>query len=123
MRPSDHQEDGRRRELTDEVDQHVPLASVVGGVGEQELHQASVHRLLLLGRLHAGVQEVVAALHLQGPTLALTQLKESRFPLACLLLHRWMEVGGVSGPSSLSPQSHSPTSLHHFHCSQCGQAD
>lgn len=26
--------EARRRELTDEVDQHVPLASVVGGVGQ-----------------------------------------------------------------------------------------
>lgn len=59
--------EARRRELTDEVDQHVPLSSVVGGVGQQELHQPAVHRLLPLGRLHAGVQEVVAALHLQGP--------------------------------------------------------
>lgn len=58
--------EARRRELTDEVDQHVPLSSVVGGVGQQELHQPAVHRLLPLGRLHAGMQEVVAALHLWG---------------------------------------------------------
>lgn len=49
---------------TDEVDQHVPLSSVVGGIGEQELDQAPVHRLLPLCRLQTGLEEVVAALDL-----------------------------------------------------------
>lgn len=67
MRATTNESEDRRRQLTDEVDQHVPLSSVVGGVGQQELHQPAVHRFLPLGRLHAGMQEVVAALHLQGP--------------------------------------------------------
>lgn len=97
LRPSP-QEDGRGRGLTDEVDQHVPLASVVGGVGEQELHQAPVHRLLPLGRLHAGVQEVVAALHLQG---AGHNARVNAARGEQIAFDWWMEVGGVSGASSL----------------------
>lgn len=55
-----------RCELTNEVDQHIPLAAVVGGIGEQELDQSAVYRLLPLGCLHTGLQEVVAPLHLKG---------------------------------------------------------
>lgn len=55
-----------RCELTNEVDQHIPLAAVVGGIGEQELDQSAVHRLFPLGCLHTGLQEVVAPLHLKG---------------------------------------------------------
>lgn len=51
--------------LTDKVDQHVPLSSVVGGVGQKELDQSPVHRLFPLGRLHVSVQEVVTAFNLK----------------------------------------------------------
>lgn len=53
-----------KQERTNEVHQHVPLSSVIGWIGEQELNQAPVHRLLPLRRLHTGVEEVIATLNL-----------------------------------------------------------
>ena len=52
--------------LLDEVDDHVPLTSVAGGVVEQERHQPPVRSLAGLSFRHLddGVEEVVAALHL-----------------------------------------------------------
>ena len=52
--------------LLHQVDHHVPLAAVAGGVVEQEGHEAAVGRLAGLAprHLHHRVQEVVAPLNL-----------------------------------------------------------
>lgn len=41
--------------LTNNVDQHIPLSTIIRGVGEQELHQSSFHWLLLLSCFHKGI--------------------------------------------------------------------
>jgi len=41
--------------LTNNVNQHIPLSTIIRGVGEQELYQSSFHRLLLLSCFHKGV--------------------------------------------------------------------
>lgn len=56
-------------ELTNEIDQHVPLPAIIGWVGEKELDQTSVYRLLSLCRLHARMEEVVATLNLKKKQL------------------------------------------------------
>lgn len=43
------------RKLTNEVNQHVPLSSIIGWIGKQELDQAPVHGFLPLGGLHTGL--------------------------------------------------------------------
>lgn len=51
-------------ELTNEVDQHVPLSTIIGWIGEKELDETSVHWLLPLCSLHIGLEKVVATLNL-----------------------------------------------------------
>lgn len=50
--------------LTNEVDQHVPLSSIIGWIGKQELDQTSIYWLLPLCRFHTSTEKVVAALDL-----------------------------------------------------------
>lgn len=49
---------------TNEIHQHIPLSSIIGGVGEEELDQASFDWLLSLSCFHIWVEEVVATLDL-----------------------------------------------------------
>lgn len=41
--------------LTNDVNQHIPLSTIIRGVGEQELHQSSFHWLLFLSGFHKGI--------------------------------------------------------------------
>ena len=49
--------------LLDEIDQHSPLAAVLGGIGEEEGGEATVDRFLLLRCLDVRVEQVVRPLH------------------------------------------------------------
>ncbi|KAK0156260.1 hypothetical protein N1851_000457 [Merluccius polli] len=57
------------KELTNEVNQHVPLSSITGWIGEQKLDQAPIHGLLPLGGLHTGLKEAISVSY--GPTRVL----------------------------------------------------
>lgn len=50
--------------LTDEIHQHIPLSSIVGWIGEKELDQTAIYRLLSLSCFHIRMEEVVATLNL-----------------------------------------------------------
>ena len=41
--------------LTNNINQHIPLSTIIRGVGEQELYQSSFHRLLFLSCFHKGI--------------------------------------------------------------------
>ena len=49
-----------------QVDEHVPLAAIAGGVLQQETDQPALHGLAATEDLHKGVEEVVYPLNLEG---------------------------------------------------------
>lgn len=52
--------------LSDEVHQHVPLASITDWVMEEERHQSSLNILTPFGTFHHFVEEIVASFNLMG---------------------------------------------------------
>lgn len=51
--------------LTNKVNQHIPLPTIIGRVGEQKLDQSTIYWLISLGCLYKAVQKVIAAFHLR----------------------------------------------------------